>query len=150
MQSAPPDTLTTVVNYWPELPPTKLGELEESARRIGIQPIYRLPELLAKFPAEDFLAVTRKCKDDLAELQWTTTHVLRALQAATSDCYRNSHWCQTSSGGKWIPCDAYVLAGQKTGDSPPRLVDVYIKFGLSSETGKAVLVVSCHEPEEMP
>lgn len=126
-----------------------MGELRDRDRKIGSTPIYNLGELLNQIPATDFIPVTRNCKDDLAELQWETKHILRALRAATDDCYRNSQWCQTSSS-KWIPCDAYVVTGQKTGDCTPRLVDVYIKIGLSSQTGKAVLVVSCHEPKEKP
>lgn len=147
MQSATSPELTSVVNYWPELPPLVMGGLRD--RRIGTAPIYNLGELLKQIPENDFIPGTRDCKDDLAELQWEKRHILRALRAATDDCYRNSQWCQTSSS-KWIPCDAYVVTNQKTGDRTPRQVDVYIKIGLSSQTGKVVLVVSCHEPEELP
>lgn len=149
MQSTTSTELTSVVNYWPEMPPLIMGSIKGDVRKIGVTPIYNLDELLKQFPVKDFLPVTRGCKDDLAELQWETKHILRALRAATSDCYRNSLWCQTSSSS-WLPCDAYVVRNQKTGDTPARNVDVYIKIGLSRPTGKAVLVVSCHESEEIP
>lgn len=147
MEPQATNPLTTVVNYWPKQPPLILGQMRERDRKIGTKSVYCLSEILKQIPESDFLPSTRECKDDLAKLQWNLKHILHALRSATADDYRNSQWCQLTSRS-WIPCDAYVVKNQKTGDSEPKTVNVYIKFGLSKQTGKAVLIVSCHESDE--
>lgn len=139
---SPPSELTTVVRMWPSRP--ILGpDVAERVRRVPGGPVYWL-HVLQQQPAPDGLRLaTRKCRKDVLErLQWDGDDVWRAFLALRAEHYRGSSWCQITDQF-WLPCDAYALPDYDDGYDPEARIEIYMKFGVSSN-GRLLLMVSCH------
>lgn len=135
---SPPEKLTTVVNYWPELP--DFSESPSTAeRRISRSAIYKL-EFVKQLPAERFHLLTRRCRVDVVEnLEWDTDDIDLVIKSLSEMDFHTAEWCR--AGKKWLPCDSYVL--RNFDEDEERNIDIYIKFAVSPE-GDALLIVSCH------
>lgn len=130
------------------LPPT--GEQED--RRISGGPLYAVGDVLTLLDQGEKALVpwTRKCKDDLMRLSLDVADAQELVRVAlTRGNYRNSEWCVQKPTGPWAACDAYhfyrrewVQAAHKELDFP-----YFIKFAVG-KTGKLLLLVSCHEPQD--
>lgn len=140
--AAIPDKLTTVVNYWPDLPsfsrrPTP-GE-----RHIDRSPVYKLDSVKQLAQQQIFLA-TEKAETDIDNLSWDDDDICAAVQSLRHSQFRGAVWCEMSKE-RWIPCDDYVIQDYDDGlFDPPRPFELYLKFGVSPFTGAALLIVSCH------
>lgn len=142
------DFLTTMVNYWPELPDWSSLTEAQAKKAMSIRhrrrstPIYKLEEVCLHLSAQNVLLATRKCQRDVTEqLNWDTGDVFNALRLARPSDYINSQWCEFKPAS-WLPCDAYEIPRCKVWDGDT--ADVYVKFGLKN--GSLIMVVSCHFP----
>lgn len=101
-----PDKLTTVVNYWPDLP-TFPGRPSSGERYIGREPIYRL-DSVKKLAQQSIFIVTEKAEANVSDLAWDDDDICTAVLTLKSSQFRTATWCEMSAG-KWIPCDDYVV-----------------------------------------
>lgn len=121
-------------------------------RRIVGGPLYNKADVLSVLKQGDqaLITWTRKCAHDLQRLAFDITDV-RALIGETLSIgkYRNSEWCQQHPSGPWAACDAYQVTRMEWVHAAHKDMkfDYYVKFGIG-KTGKILLIVSCHEPQE--
>ncbi|PLY15334.1 MAG: hypothetical protein C0631_07640 [Sedimenticola sp.] len=69
--------------------------------------------------------------------------------AVQSGRFRGAEWCVQHPNGPWAACDAYSFVRREWLAHAHRemSMEYYIKFAIA-KTGKLLLVVSCHPPED--
>ncbi|WP_322995173.1 hypothetical protein [Castellaniella sp.] len=123
-----------------------------TSRRIAGGPLYNKADVRSVLQRGDeaLITWTRKCTLDLQRLAFDIADV-RALvsEALSLGKYRNSEWCQQHPNGPWAACDAYQVTRMEWVHAAHKDMrfDYYVKFGIG-KTGKILLIVSCHEPQE--
>lgn len=132
------------------------GELpygEGANRKIQGGPLYPADDVLALLAgagSQGVTAWTRKCGEDMQkwELDADDLHELIKVALKTGR-FRGAEWCEQKPGGPWAACDAYSFMRKEWVSYAHREMDMeyYIKFAIA-KTGKVLLVVSCHPPEE--
>lgn len=125
---------------------------EQADRRIAAGPLYVAADVLALLKQGDAALIpwTRKCKDDLMRLMLEISDAQALVrEALQSGHYRNSEWCVQSPSGPWAACDAYTLRRAEWVQAAHKemIFEYYIKFAIG-KTGKLLLLVSCHEPQD--
>lgn len=127
-----------------------VSQYQEQGRKIPNGPLYPTDDVLALLNSESIRAWTKKCitdmekwaidSDDLCELTKIALHSGRFLGA---------EWCVQEPNGPWAACDAYQLIRKEWIPHAHREMDIeyYIKFAIN-KTGKVLLIVSCHPPEQ--
>ncbi|WP_124919343.1 RING finger protein [Burkholderia cepacia] len=139
-----------MVNYWPSQP-TWSPKPTFKEREISSGKIYDLALVKEHLRKNgDFIPGTTKCRTDIVEkFGWDKGQLLPAILDSEDGHYWNSLWCKLTSG-YWMPCDSYVLPryAKRIDQIDQPTVDVYIKFGLSKQTGTCILIVSCHPSGE--
>lgn len=125
---------------------------ERDDRRISGGPLYLAVEVLALLGQGEKVLVpwTRKCKNDLMRLSLDNEGALELVcEALRNGRYRNSEWCEQQPSGPWAACDAYQLSRREWVEAAHKEMtfDYFIKFAIG-KTGKVLLLVSCHEPQD--
>lgn len=132
------------------------GELpheEGVSRKIPGGPLYPADEVLALLADSGNQAVhawTRKCGKDMQKWALDTDDLQELIKLALqSGRFRGAEWCEQRPGGPWAACDAYSLVRKEWVEWAHREMDIeyYVKFAIA-KTGKVLLVVSCHPPED--
>ena len=128
--------------------------LEEGAfRKIAGDPLYPAGEvvaLLAEFGPQALVAWTNDCQRDMQKWSLDTNDLCEMMEIAVrSGRFRGAEWCVQRPNGPWAACDAYSLARPEWIVHARREMDVeyYIKFAIA-QTGKFLLVASCHPTED--
>ncbi len=124
----------------------------QTNRRIPEGPLYRKEDVLAVLRQGDraLITWTRKCSNDLQRLGFDIGDASTLIgEALSTGRYRNSEWCQQHPSGPWAACDAYQVTRMEWVHAAHKDMkfDYYVKFGIG-KTGKILLIVSCHEPQE--
>lgn len=125
---------------------------ERSSRVITGGPLYATKDVLALMAQGECALVpwTRKCKDDLMRLSFDLSDAHALVQEALNHGrYRSSEWCQQQPTGPWAACDAYQVRRDEWVQAAHKemMFEYYIKFAIG-KTGKLLLLVSCHEPQD--
>lgn len=139
---------TTIISrYIGELPLNGGG-----SRKISGGPLYPADEVLALLSASGSSAVnawTDKCVRDIQKWALDADDLCELMTIALrSGRFRGAEWCVQRPNGPWAACDAYSLMRQEWMPHAHREMDMeyYIKFAIA-KTGKVLLVISCHPPE---
>ena len=128
-----------------------LGDGE--CRKIAGGPLYSTDEvlvLLAGSGAQAVRAWTNRSQNDMQKWSLDTDDLCELLELAVrSGRFRGAEWCVQRPNGPWAACDAYSLMRREWIANARREMDMeyYIKFAIA-KTGKLLLVVSCHPPED--
>jgi len=130
------------------LPPTSA----QASRDIAGGPLYQPAEVRALLEKGEAAIVpwTRKCKNDLLRLSLDLTDAQALVREALQQGrFRNSEWCEQQPNGPWAACDAYQLLRKEWVKAAYKEMafEYYVKFAIG-KTGKLLLLVSCHEPQE--
>ncbi|MET0008713.1 MAG: hypothetical protein ABW124_05350 [Candidatus Thiodiazotropha sp. 6PLUC9] len=126
---------------------------EEACRKIAGGPLYPADEVLALLAGSGAQAVqawTRKCTADMQKWSLDTDDLYELMEIAVrSGRFRGAVWCVQRPNGPWAACDAYSLVRREWIAYARKEMDMeyYIKFAIA-KTGKLLLVVSCHPPED--
>jgi hypothetical protein len=125
---------------------------EQGDRHIADGPLYHVADVLALLDQGEAALVpwTRKCKDDLLRLALDVSDAQALVREALENgCYRNSEWCVQQPSGPWAACDAYQLWHNEWVQAAYKEMcfEYYIKFAIG-KSGKLLLLVSCHEPQD--
>jgi hypothetical protein len=141
---------TMNVSKYSDAPPPE--GVDNAARKIKGGPLYSKEEILPLL-ANDGSAViawTNKCKADLQKESLDVTDVAQYIRVCLrSGTFKGSEWCKQKPTGPWAACDAYQIFVNKWLDTARREMEFeyYVKFAIA-KTGKLLLTVSCHGPEE--
>ena len=132
--------------------PLPAAEAEKSELQISGGPLYKPGEVLELLRAEGGLVPwTKKCVKDLRDKLCIDNDGAAALvqEAIVSGRYRNSQWCQGKSSHQWAACDAYILKRDEYIPHARRelTIEYYVKFAIG-RSGKVILLISCHNPED--
>ncbi len=119
--------------------------------RIAGGPLYTKEQVLALVErgAAALVPWTRKCKNDLQRLALDSEGALELVhEALCGGRFRNSEWCVQQPSGPWAACDAYQLSRREWVPAAHKEMtfEYFIKFAVG-KTGKLLLLVSCHEPQ---
>lgn len=126
---------------------------EGACRQIAGGPLYPAGEvltLLAESGAQAVRAWTNKCQKDMQKWSLDTDDLCELMELAVrSGRFRGAEWCVQRPNGPWAACDAYSLVRREWIAYARREMDMeyYIKFAIA-KTGRLLLVVSCHPPED--
>lgn len=93
---------------------------------------------------------TRKCISDTKRFDLDLEQALDLVGAAVKNGkFKGSQWCVDKPGGSWVACDSYQVCLRQWIEAARKNMDFeyYIKFAIG-RTGKVLLIVSCHPPEE--
>lgn len=122
-------------------------------RRIPGGPLYPKADVLALLDREVVEAVkplTDKCLREVENLAFDKKDLVTLIrQAVTSGHFRNSEWCQLNARqNTWAASDAYSLIREEWMEAAHRDMDIeyYLKFAIGI-TGKLLILVSCHTPQ---
>lgn len=106
--------------------------------------------LIAEFGTQATKAVTEKCVNDLQKwhLNSDDLHDLITL-ALKRGRYLGSEWCIQKPRGPYAACDAYLVSRMepKPHTQGEWECEYYLKFAIS-KTGRLLLIISCHPPEQ--
>jgi hypothetical protein len=122
-------------------------------RKIRGGPLYSSEDVksLLDSNGENILAWTNKCQDDMQRESLDLEDVERLIKACfSSKCYfKGSEWCKQAPTGPWAACDAYVVYEKKWNDNAYKELEYeyYVKYAIA-KSGKVLLTISCHGPEE--
>ena len=136
------------LSAFPQPPPAD----EVVDRKIDGGPLYAAADvrvLLAR-GENAITAWTRKCVVDLEKLALDLSDALVLIEDALDQGrYHSSEWCAQKPNGPWAACDAYVLRRSEwiSAAHKEMQVEYYIKFAIG-KTGKLLLLVSCHPPQD--
>lgn len=93
---------------------------------------------------------TKKCIKDMRDkLCIDNDGAAELVRAAViQGTYRNSEWCQGNKEHIWAACDAYVLKRFEWNRFAHKDLEIeyYVKFAIN-RSGKLLLLISCHNPE---
>ena len=125
---------------------------DQGSRQISDGPLYDVQQVLAVLDqGEEALRYwTRKCIADVQRFGMSPEDVAELIKIALrSGRFKGSSWCENKPGGSWAACDSYQLSFTQWLEAAHKYIDVeyYIKFAVG-RTGKVLLMVSCHPPEE--
>jgi hypothetical protein len=126
---------------------------EGACRKIADGPLYPAGEVLALLAESGVQAVrawTNKCQRDMQKWSLDTDDLCKLMEIALrSGRFRGAEWCVQRPNGPWAACDAYSPVRREWIAYARREMDMeyYIKFAIA-KTGKLLLVVSCHPPED--
>lgn len=126
---------------------------EGACRKIADGPLYPADEVLALLAEAGVQAVrswTNKCQRDMQKWSLDTDDLCELIEIALrSGRFLGAEWCVQHPNGPWAACDAYSLVRREWIAYARREMDMeyYIKFAIA-KTGKLLLVVSCHPPED--
>lgn len=125
---------------------------EVESREIPDGPLYAREEVIAVLDQGESAIVpwTRKCVSDLKKYDLEHEDVIRLIRLALEQGgYRSSECCTNKPGGVWAACDSYLVVEKRWVPAAHKEMrfEHYIKFAIG-ETGKVILTVSCHPPEE--
>lgn len=121
-------------------------------RTIPDGPLYEQRQVLALLQSDGRLEPwTRKCVKDLRD-KLSLDHEGAAKlvrEAVVSGEFRNSEWCRGNRESFWAACDAYVLKREEYIQYAHKYMEIeyYIKFAIN-RSGKLLLLISCHNPED--
>ncbi|WOX04716.1 hypothetical protein [Microbulbifer pacificus] len=124
----------------------------DGPRKIEGGPLYPPAQVLEILEAgEDRVNLwTKKCiKDVKHKLEIELDEVAELVaDAVKNGRYKGSEWCQQKPNGCWAASDAYVLTRKEWNERAFKYlaVEYFVKFAIA-KTGRLVLVVSCHPPE---
>jgi len=93
---------------------------------------------------------TRKAVSDVQRFEMELEDVADLVKTAiTRGRYIGSEWCVSKPNGPWAACDSYQLRFKQWIAAAHRDMDFdyYIKFAIAA-TGRLLLIVSCHPPED--
>jgi hypothetical protein len=139
---------TTIVSRHQATPP----QSEKANRTIRGGPLYPPADAMRLLADEGSGAVsawTRKATADLQKLSLDGDDLVRLIEDALSQGrYLGSEWCVQRPNGPWAACDAYSLLRREWNQNARKElpVEYYVKFAIA-KTGKVLLLVSCHLPE---
>lgn len=145
------NTLLSMSAY-PEPVPADAGQ-EGADLSIHGGPLYEPPRVLAlvRRDGSQVQPWTKKCVRDLRDkLSLDHDGVAQLVrEAVTSGDFRNSSWCRGNNETLWAACDAYVLKREEYIRYAHKYMEIeyYIKFALH-RSGKLLLLISCHNPED--
>ena len=145
------NTLKNVSAYPGAVP---AGVKEKGADRTILGgPLYEPRQVLALVKADgsQLHLWTKKCVKDLRD-KLSLDHEGAAelvRDAVASGSYRNSQWCQGNNEIYWVACDAYVLKREEYIRHAHKTMEIeyYVKFAIHG-SGKLLLLISCHNPED--
>lgn len=122
-------------------------------RKIRGGPLYPAEEvmsLLGNGGSESIITWTKKCTSDVQRWSLNDDDLFDLLGIAVySGRFIGAEWCEQKPGGPWAACDAYSVIRKEWIPATRKEMDFeyYIKFAIG-KTGKILLLVSCHPPEE--
>ncbi len=122
-------------------------------RKISDDPLYPAQEVLPILSAtgEDAVhAWTGKCIRDMQKWALDAGDLCELVETALrAGRFLGSEWCVQKPNGPWAACDAYQLVRSEWMPNAHKYmnIDYYIKFAVG-KTGKLLLIVSCHPPED--
>lgn len=125
---------------------------DKSARKIEGGPLYSKEEIepLLSNNGSSVVAWTNKCKADLQKESLDVSDVAQFIaRCLKSGRFKGSEWCKQKPTGPWAACDAYQVFIGRWVDAAHKEMEFeyYIKFAIA-KTGKVLMTVSCHGPEE--
>lgn len=129
-------------------PSQSTGSSRQGAVRvISGGPLFALDEvkaLLGSGGATIWLA-NQSCIDDVADLEWDSSHVCDLICSLVGNEFRHSEECTTDSNAV-LNCDVYVARRREQPVWSTQLLDVtyYVKFSLRKLSKNYVAVISCH------
>jgi hypothetical protein len=123
-----------------------------AARKIKGGPLYSKEEIepLLAGGGSSVIAWTNKCKADLQKESLDVGDVVEFIRVCLrSGKFKGSEWCKQKPTGPWAACDAYQIFVNKWLDTARREMEFeyYVKFAIA-KTGRVLMTVSCHGPEE--
>jgi hypothetical protein len=127
--------------------------VEGACRKIAGGPLYPVDEvlaLLAKSGDQAVHAWTKKCSEDMQKWALDAGDLSELIERAMrSGRFLGAEWCVQRPNGPWAACDAYSLMRREWIPHAHREMDMeyYVKFAIA-KTGRLLLVVSCHPPED--
>ncbi|WP_338725910.1 hypothetical protein V8687_20205 [Shewanella baltica] len=123
----------------------------EESRKIPGGPIYAAHDVkeLLSIGSSALVAWTEKCKRDLKDESLDLDDVVELMKTCFHQRgeFLGSEWCQQSTNGPWVACDAYRVFHKMWIEHAYKEMDFefYIKFAIGI-TGKIVMTISCHRP----
>lgn len=115
-------------------------------RKIKKGPLYPKANVLKLLAQESLTLWTRKCQREVRDLALDLSGVASLMtEAVQLGKYTDSEWCVQDPTGPWAACDVYLLTKKEWNSHAYKEmpVDYFFKFSIS-ESGKLLLVVSCH------
>lgn len=140
---------TTIVSRFTGELPLQAG----ACRKIAGGPLYPEEEVLALLAGtggEAVRAWTERCSRDLQKWSLDADDLCELIDIAVrAGRFIGAEWCVQHPNGPWAACDAYSLVRQEWVPHARRDMEFtyYVKFAIA-KTGKVLLVVSCHPPED--
>lgn len=118
--------------------------------QIDSGPLYAKQDFLSILDQNEQSAFpwTDKCIKDVQKLSLDHSdlgHLIR--DTLTAGRYRNSFWCKQTPNGPWAAADDYVLRRYEQFSTSRVEVEYYLKLAIAV-SDQAILVVSCHPPEQ--
>lgn len=115
-------------------------------------PLYEVKHVLDILSGGDEKTIpwTKKCINYLQNLALDSSGACTLVQdAVTQGKYLNSQWCEQKTNGPWAACDAYRLFRDEWAENAHKYMrfEYYVKFAIG-KTGKILLLVSCHPPQQ--
>lgn len=145
------NTLINISAYPESIPADAAQEGADLTIRGG--PLYESRQVLAlvRHDGGQVEPWTKKCVKDLRE-KFSIDHDGAAelvREAITSGNFRNSSWCRGNKETLWAACDAYVLKREEYIRHAHKYMEIeyYVKFAIH-QSGKLLLLISCHNPED--
>lgn len=129
--------------------PKKLKLPTGTNRKIGRKPLIDLGGLHEAIKSGDLgddhvWLATKKCNDDLQDLQWSIDDLLDCIGCLQSSDHRGAVWCKTSAG-EWVACDDYAIQyDDSKGCRSNRGLVFYLKFSIDEAGSLELLVISAH------
>lgn len=124
----------------------------DAARRISGGPLYDSNDVFKILRQGDGSTIpwTNKCTRDIHRLELDIADVRKLIkETLEKGRYKNSQWCEQAPSGPWAACDAYSLKRKEWVENAKKEMEFeyYVKFAIG-KTGKILLLVSCHEPQD--
>lgn len=127
--------------------------ITETTERVKISggPLYESTVVLEILNTGESAVIpwTEKCIRDLKKLTFEKADVVELLKFALQHGkFKGSEWCLNKSGGAWAACDSYQVFRNEWIAKIDKYLEVeyYVKFAIG-KSGKLVLTISCHTPE---
>lgn len=135
--------------------PASLKPPTQSRRKIGPKPLIDLAGLQeairnGALDDEDVWLATRKCENNLQDLDWSVRKLLDCVQCLTpyqhrgSHDFRNSEWCQDRNGN-WCACDAYAIRYDEVRQCRSSGgLELFLKFSIDEDGALTLVMISAH------